>query len=80
MPTYEYVCDAGHETEARQSMGDDALETCPRDACGSPARRVISGGSGFLMGESASSGASAGTGGGACGPSCCRTSGSSAFT
>lgn len=77
MPIYEYVCDAGHETEERQSMSDDALQVCPEDGCGSAARRKISGGGGFLVGGS---GSSAGNGDGACGPSCCQSSGSSAFT
>lgn len=77
MPIYEYVCDEGHETEARQSINDDALDVCPHDGCGSPARRQISGGGGFLMGDSRSP---PGAPDGACGPSCCRTTGSSAFT
>lgn len=76
MPIYEYVCDAGHETEARQSMDDDALEICPDEGCTSPARRRITGGGGFLVGGDGSGS----SGDGACGPSCCRTSPSSAFT
>ena len=34
MPTYEYVCEkCGHEFEKFQSMKDNALATCPEDAC-----------------------------------------------
>lgn len=75
MPTYEYVCDDGHETEARQSMDDDALEVCPSPDCGASARRRITGGGGFLMGDGGGA-----SGPEACGPSCCRTSGGSGFT
>lgn len=34
MPTYEYICEkCGNEFEIFQSMKDDALTTCPKDAC-----------------------------------------------
>ena len=34
MPTYEYVCQkCGHEFEARQSMSEPALKTCPKELC-----------------------------------------------
>jgi putative FmdB family regulatory protein len=34
MPTYEYVCKkCGHEFEARHSMSEPALKTCPADLC-----------------------------------------------
>jgi putative FmdB family regulatory protein len=34
MPTYAYQCaKCGHEFEKFQSMKDDALTTCPKDAC-----------------------------------------------
>lgn len=49
MPTYEYVCEAcGHHWDAFQSIKDDALKTCP--SCEKDqARRVISGGMGFIL-------------------------------
>lgn len=55
MPTYEYVCDAGHETSHRQSMSEDPLETCPREDCESAAERKISAGLGVHAGPSGSS-------------------------
>lgn len=34
MPTYDYACEkCGHEFEFYQSMKDDALTSCPKDAC-----------------------------------------------
>ena len=34
MPTYEYVCKkCGHEFEARQSMSEPALKSCPKELC-----------------------------------------------
>lgn len=34
MPTYDYACEkCGHEFEFYQSMKDDALASCPKDAC-----------------------------------------------
>lgn len=49
MPTYEYVCEAcGHGWDAFQSIKDDPLKKCP--SCGAEAaRRVISGGMGFIL-------------------------------
>jgi len=47
MPTYDYVCDAGHRFEMFQSMKDDALTECIE--CGSNARRLIGPGAGFLF-------------------------------
>jgi len=49
MPTYEYVCEAcGHAWDAFQSIKDDALTECP--SCRAPkARRVITGGMGFIL-------------------------------
>ena len=49
MPTYEYNCrGCGNQWEAQQSMKDDALTDCPK--CGEPkARRLISGGTGFVL-------------------------------
>lgn len=69
MPTYEYVCDAGHETEERQSIEADALERCPEQGCEAPATRQISMGGGVVTGGAAGSG-----GGADCGP------GASGFT
>ncbi|MDX2192432.1 MAG: zinc ribbon domain-containing protein [Gemmatimonadales bacterium] len=47
MPTYEYVCVAGHEFQAFQRISDKPKSKCP--ACGRKAERRISGGSGFLF-------------------------------
>ena len=34
MPTYDYACEkCGHEFEFFQSMKDDALAACPKEAC-----------------------------------------------
>lgn len=34
MPTYDYACEkCGHEFEFYQSMKDDALAACPKEAC-----------------------------------------------
>jgi len=47
--TYEYACSAcGHQWEAEQSIKDAALKTCV--SCGkNKAKRLISGGTGFLL-------------------------------
>ena len=47
--TYEYVCEAcGHQWEAEQSIKDSPLKTCV--SCGaSKAKRLVSGGTGFLL-------------------------------
>lgn len=47
--TYEYVCEAcGHQWETEQSIKDSALKTCV--SCGaSKAKRLVSGGTGFLL-------------------------------
>lgn len=68
MPTYEYVCDAGHESETRQSIEADALEVCPEDDCDAPAQRQISTGGGLISGTGGGSGP-ADSGGGTCSPS-----------
>ncbi len=47
MPTYEYGCAQGHTFEVFQKMSDDPVSTCPE--CGTEARRMISGGAGFLF-------------------------------
>ena len=77
MPTYEYVCDAGHETEHRHSINDPALEVCPMEGCESRAERKISLGAGVITG---SKGSDRPAGEGACGPNCCSTAGGSSFT
>lgn len=64
MPTYEYRCQDGHETEARQSIDADPLDRCPREGCEAPAERLISLGGGLLTGKRSPDG-----GGSACGPS-----------
>lgn len=68
MPTYEYICDAGHDSETRQSIDDDPLERCPEEGCDAPATRKISMGGGVISGngEAAGSGRS---GGDDCNPS-----------
>ncbi len=48
MPTYDYIClSCDHRFEKFQGINDDVLETCPE--CNSEIKRVISGGSGFIM-------------------------------
>ena len=47
--TYEYACEAcGHQWEAEQSIKDPALKKCA--SCGkNKAKRLVSGGTGFLL-------------------------------
>jgi putative FmdB family regulatory protein len=47
--TYDYACDScGHEWEEEQSIHDDPIKRCP--LCKKlKARRMISGGSGFIL-------------------------------
>lgn len=73
MPTYEYVCDDGHETDFRHSINDSALEVCPREECQAPARRKISMGAGVITGgeTSADPAPAPPSGGACCGPSAC---------
>ncbi|HEX5387540.1 MAG TPA: FmdB family zinc ribbon protein [Gemmatimonadales bacterium] len=47
MPTYEYVCPAGHEFEKFQKMSDRPRAKCP--VCGRPATRRMSGGAGLVF-------------------------------
>jgi putative FmdB family regulatory protein len=47
MPTYDYECPKGHRFEVFQRMSDRPVATCPK--CKARARRVISGGAGFLF-------------------------------
>lgn len=47
MPTYEYVCPAGHEFEKFQKMSDKPRAACP--TCGKAGQRKISGGAGLVF-------------------------------
>jgi len=48
MPTYDYLClSCGHRFEAFQGMNEQPLESCPK--CNGVVKRMISGGSGFIM-------------------------------
>jgi putative FmdB family regulatory protein len=47
MPTYEYLCSAGHRFEQVQRMSEPPVETCP--TCGAPAQRQLSGGTALLF-------------------------------
>jgi putative FmdB family regulatory protein len=47
MPTYEYLCPAGHEFEKFQKMSDSPRVKCPE--CGRMAARQISGGAGLMF-------------------------------
>lgn len=48
MPTYDYDCSGcGQAFEVFQRMSDEPVSSCPD--CGAPARRRISGGSGFIF-------------------------------
>jgi predicted nucleic acid-binding Zn ribbon protein len=50
MPTYDYLCDQGHETEVKQSIHDPSLSRCIEytddedpigSRCGAPCKRLI---------------------------------------
>ena len=47
MPTYEYICSAGHAFEAFQKISERPKTKCP--TCGKPATRKISGGAGLVF-------------------------------
>jgi putative FmdB family regulatory protein len=48
MPTYEYKCNhCGHIFDVRHSMNDEPIVNCPH--CGSESKRIITGGSGFIL-------------------------------
>jgi putative FmdB family regulatory protein len=47
MPTYEYLCPAGHEFELLQKMSDKPRAKCP--SCGKLAARRISGGAALVF-------------------------------
>ncbi len=47
MPTYEYLCPAGHHFDLIQKMADRPKARCPK--CGKQASRQISGGAGLVF-------------------------------
>jgi putative FmdB family regulatory protein len=47
MPTYEYVCSAGHRFERFQRMSEAPVDKCPE--CSAPAERLLSAGAGLLF-------------------------------
>ena len=48
MPTYEYECKScAHKFEQWQAMSEAPLKECPQ--CHGEIRRVVSGGSGFIL-------------------------------
>lgn len=47
MPTYDYECPEGHRFEVFQRISDEPGAECPE--CGAQAKRLISGGAGFLF-------------------------------
>jgi putative FmdB family regulatory protein len=47
VPTYEYICSAGHAFEAFQKISERPKTKCP--TCGKPATRKISGGAGLVF-------------------------------
>ena len=47
MPTYEYLCPAGHHFDLIQKMSDKPKARCP--TCGKRASRQISGGAGLVF-------------------------------
>jgi putative FmdB family regulatory protein len=48
VPVYEYMCDScGRQFEMGQSINDLPVEICAE--CSGKVRRIISGGSGFIM-------------------------------
>jgi putative FmdB family regulatory protein len=48
MPTYEYMCEhCGYSIEVQHSMNDNPSVECPH--CKSVTKRLITGGSGFIL-------------------------------
>lgn len=48
MPTYEYRCnECGYSFDVRHSINDDPIVNCLH--CGSKSKRIITGGSGFIL-------------------------------
>jgi len=71
MPTYEYKCErCGYSFEMHHSMKEDPRVDCPE--CWASARRVITGGSGFIL-KTSGAGSMVNTQGAKCGKeqTCC---------
>lgn len=50
MATYEYKCEkCGKTFEAEQKMSDPPLENCTKKKCKGKVKRLISGGSAFVL-------------------------------
>ena len=47
MPTYAFQCPNGHQFEKFEKMSAKSTSRCPK--CGKSARRIISGGAGFVF-------------------------------
>lgn len=48
MPTYAYKCSkCGHMFENFQSIKDETVPDCPK--CGGKAKKIVSGGTGFIL-------------------------------
>jgi putative FmdB family regulatory protein len=70
MPTYEYECGkCGKRFEQRQPITAEPIRECPD--CGAEVRRIVSGGSGFVVKSSGSACAPRSSGGSCCGTSSC---------
>ncbi|MEW6379545.1 MAG: zinc ribbon domain-containing protein [bacterium] len=50
MPTYEYECQTcGHKFEQKQAISEVPVTECPK--CHGVVRRIVSGGTGFILKE-----------------------------
>jgi len=50
MPTYLYECEeCGEPFEVFQQMSDNTFEKCPKNNCNGKVKRIITGGTGFLL-------------------------------
>jgi putative FmdB family regulatory protein len=47
MPTYTYRCESCGDFELQQPISDQPLNDCPQ--CKGPVKRIIAGGTGFIM-------------------------------
>ncbi|MFP4381102.1 MAG: FmdB family zinc ribbon protein [Candidatus Sumerlaeia bacterium] len=47
MPTYDYICEKGHEFEEFQRITAEPIAECPK--CGSKAKRLVGGGAGLIF-------------------------------
>jgi len=47
MPTYDYECEQCGTFEIFQNIKEESLTNCP--TCNGPIKRIISGGSGFIL-------------------------------